>query len=131
VSTHTIRLGFATPPLTSNGQRRAHWTTVRKAKVEVETDVYWRIRENRIARLAVHPPCEVFLTWYAPDARIRDSDCLSPMLKACLDALVLSDVLPGDDHRYVIRSGSSVVVDRADPRIELSIVECQRPKDAA
>ncbi len=128
MSTHTIRLGFATPPLTSNGQRRAHWTTVRKAKVEVETDVYWRAKA---AQIAVHAPVEVFLTWYAKDARIRDSDGASPMLKACLDALVLAEVLPGDDHRYVRRSGCSVVVDRADPRIELQIVECEQPKDAA
>lgn len=122
MSTHTIRLGFATPPLTSNGQRRAHWTTVRKAKVEVETDVYWRAKA---AQIAVQPPVEVFLTWYAKDAHIRDSDAASPMLKACLDALVLADVLPGDDHRYVTRSGSSVVVDRADPRIELVITETE------
>jgi len=122
VSTHTIRLGFATPPLTSNGQRRAHWTVVRKAKVEVETDVYWRAKA---AQIAVQAPVEVFLTWYAKDARIRDSDSAAPMLKACLDALVLADVLPGDDHRYVTRSGCSVVVDRADPRIELSIREVE------
>jgi len=126
VSTHMIRLRHTSPPMTSNGQRRAHWTAVRKAKQEVHDDVYWRIRESRIARLAVHPPCEVFLTWYAPDARIRDSDCLSVMLKGCLDAIVAANIgLPGDDHRYVTRSGSSVVVDRADPRIELQIVEVE------
>jgi hypothetical protein len=129
MSMHVIRLGFATPPLTSNGQRRAHWTTVRRAKVEVETDVYWRAK---VAQITVTPPVEVFLTWYAPDARIRDSDCLSVMLKGCLDAIVAANIgLPGDDHRYVTRSGSSVVVDRADPRIELTIVECEQPKDAA
>ncbi len=123
MSMHVIRLGFATPPLTSNGQRRAHWTTVRRAKVEVETDVYWRAK---VAQIAVQPPVEVFLTWYAPDARIRDSDCLSVMLKGCLDAIVAANIgLPGDDHRYVTRSGSSVVVDRADPRIELQIVEVE------
>ncbi len=122
MSTHTIRLGHTTPPLTSNGQRRAHWTTVRRAKVEVETDVYWRAKA---AQIAVQPPVEVFLTWYAKDARIRDSDSAVPMLKACLDALVLADVLPGDDHRYVTRSGCSVVVDRADPRIELTINEVE------
>ena len=122
MSMHVIRLGFATPPLTSNGQRRAHWTTVRRAKVEGETDVYWRAK---VAQITVTPPGEVCLTWYAKDAHIRDSDAASPMLKACLDALVLADVLPGDDHRYVRRSGCSVVVDRADPRIELTINEVE------
>jgi len=122
VSTHTIRLGHTTPPMSSNQQRRAHWTTVRRAKVEVETDVYWRAKA---ARIIVTTPVEVFLTWYAPNARIRDSDAASPMLKAALDALVLADVIPGDDHRYVTRSGSSVVVDRDDPRMELSIIEVE------
>ena len=122
MSTYTVRLGHTTPPMSSNQQRRAHWTTVRRAKVEVETDVYWRAKA---AQIAVQPPVEVFLTWYAKDARIRDSDAASPMLKAALDALVLADVLPGDDHRYVTRSGSSVVVDRAHPRIELQIVELE------
>jgi len=108
--------------MSSNQQRRAHWTTVRRAKVEVETDVYWRAKA---ARIIVTTPVEVFLTWYAPNARIRDSDAASPMLKAALDALVLADVIPGDDHRYVTRSGSSVVVDRDDPRMELSIIEVE------
>jgi len=122
VSTYTIRLDFQRPPMTANDQRKAHWTEVRRAKVEVETDVYWRAKA---AQIAVQPPVEVFLTWYAKDAHIRDSDAASPMLKACLDALVLADVLPGDDHRYVTRSGSSVVVDRADPRIEITITETE------
>ncbi len=122
MSTYTIRLGHTTPPMSSNQQRRAHWTVVRKAKVEVETDVYWRAKA---AQIVVQPPVEVFLTWYAKDAHIRDSDAASPMLKACLDALVLADVLPGDDHRYVSRSGCSVVVDRADPRIEITITETE------
>jgi len=122
MSTHTIRLDFQRPPMTANDQRKAHWTEVRRAKVEVETDVYWRAKA---AQIAVQPPVEVFLTWYAKDAHIRDSDAASPMLKACLDALVLADVLPGDDHRYVTRSGSSVVVDRADPRIEITITETE------
>lgn len=122
MSTHTIRLGFQRPPMSANDQRRAHWTTVRRAKVEVETDVYWRAKGELPA---ITPPVEVFLTWYAPDARIRDSDAASPMLKACLDALVLADVIPGDDHRYVTRSGSSVVVDRDDPRMELQIIEVE------
>lgn len=125
MSTHTIRLRHTSPPMTSNGQRRAHWTAVRKAKQEVHDDVYWRVKEDRLSRIPVQLPVEVFLTWYAPNARIRDSDCLSVMLKAALDALVQAKVILGDDHRYVTRSGSSVVVDRDDPRIELTIVEVE------
>jgi len=37
--------------------------------------------------------------------------------------LVKAGVIPDDSSEYVRRSGSSVVVDRADPRIELVINE--------
>ncbi len=122
MSTYTIRLAHMKPPMTSNGQRRAHWAEVRGAKREVERDVFWSARN---AKIRVTPPVEVFVTWYAPDARVRDSDACGPFLKAALDALVEAEIIPGDDHRYVTRSGSSVVVDRADPRIELTIVELE------
>jgi len=127
MNTHTIRLGFDRPPMTANESRGAHWAVVRKAKSEVEAEVWARAKA---ARLAVSPPVEVELTWYAPNARIKDSDSLSVCLKGCLDALVRARVIPGDDHRYVRRSGCSVVVDRADPRIELQINECEQPEDA-
>ncbi len=122
MSTYTIRLAHTKPPMTSNMQRRAHWANVRGAKREVGRDVFWSARN---AKISVTPPVEVFVTWYAPDARVRDSDACGPFLKAALDALVEAEVIPGDDHRYVTRSGSSVVVDRADPRIELSIREVE------
>lgn len=123
MSTYTIRLGHTKPPMTSNGQRRSHWADVRSAKRDVEYDVYWSVRH---ARIRVYPPLEVFVTWFAPDRRIRDSDACAPFLKAALDALVRVNIgLPGDDHRYVTRSGSSVVVDRADPRIEITITETE------
>jgi len=123
MSTHTIRLAHMKPPMTSNEQRRAHWADVRGAKRDVERDVFWSVRN---AKISVTPPVEVFVTWYAPDAKVRDSDACAPFLKAALDALVEAQIgLPGDDHRYVRRSGSSVVVDRADPRIELVIVELE------
>lgn len=129
MSTYTIRLAHTKPPMTSNGQRSAHWADVRSAKRDVEDDVFWSVRN---AKTRVTPPVEVFVTWFAPDRRIRDSDACAPFLKAALDALVNAGIgLPGDDHRYVARSGSSVVVDRADPRIELAIVECEPPEDAA
>jgi len=123
VSTHTIRLNLQRPLMTSNDQRRAHWTKVRDAKRNTELHAYYALRR---ADITVAPPVEVWVTWYAPDARRRDSDALGPCLKACLDSIVAANIgLPGDDHRYVTRSGSSVVVDRADPRIELVIVELE------
>jgi len=129
VSTYTIRLDLTRPLMTSNEQRRAHWTKVREAKSFTELSVCNVLR--RRGDVAVTPPVDVHLTWYVPDARRRDSDSLGPCLKACLDALVKAFVIPDDSSEYVRRSGSSVVVDRADPRIELQIVECEQPKDAA
>jgi len=129
VNTYTIRLNLKGPLLTSNEQRRAHWTKVRDAKAATGL-IAWAALYK--ADIAVTPPVEVWVTWYAPDARRRDSDSLGPCLKACLDSIVKAGIgLPDDSSEYVRRSGSSVVVDRADPRIELSIIECEQPKDAA
>lgn len=129
MTTYTIRLEFLDRPLmTSNEQRRAHWTKVRSAKRDTELAAFYSLRR---AKITVTTPVEVHLTWFAPDNRRRDSDSLAPCLKAVLDAMVTAHVIPDDSSEYVRRSGCSVVVDRADPRIELSIRECEQPKDAA
>lgn len=123
MSAHSIRLKLKRPLLTSNEQRRAHWTKVRDAKRNTEMHARFALRR---ADIAVVPPVEVWVTWYAPDARRRDSDSLGPCLKACLDALVNADIgLSDDSSEYVTRSGCSVVVDRADPRIEITIIELE------
>ena len=115
-----LTLALKRPPLTSNDQRRAHWTTVRKAKADVELLVRAAAREAKTAPVG---PCSVEIIWWAPDARIRDSDSLGPFLKASLDALVRCGVLARDDYRHVLGTTTRIAIDRVNPRIEIHLKE--------
>lgn len=118
--TYTLVVDIPRPPLSSNGQRRAHWTTVRKAKADVEVLVAAQVREVQV------PPLDritVLVTWFAPDARARDVDSLSPFLKAALDSLVKSGVLVDDNSKFVREATTRIDLDRVRPRIEIELKE--------
>ena len=121
MTTHTITLPLRRPPLTSNDQRRAHWTYVRASKRHVADMVGWYALRDKM------PPvesCRVTITWFAPDLRRRDPDSLGPFLKAALDALVGVGVLRDDCPPHVLSTTTAVEVDRKHPRIEITLEEC-------
>lgn len=122
MTTHTLSLNLSRPPMTSNDQRRAHWTTMRRAKALV----------GKLAELAAHkhnvPPlsgCRVTVVWFAPDARRRDPDSLAPCLKAVLDGLTRAGVFVDDRAPWVVETAMRVEVDRNNPRIEIRIEETE------
>ncbi|MFI6960008.1 hypothetical protein ACIBJI_41900 [Nocardia sp. NPDC050408] len=117
---HVITLPLCRPPMTSNDQRRMHWTKVRKAKAEVAEQVGWRGREQLRKGLRINH-ARITVTWYAPDARRRDSDALGPFLKAALDALVKMGVLPDDHSAHVVETSLRIVIDRSNPRMTITI----------
>ena len=120
MTSHTLTLPLRRPPMTSNDQRRAHWTHVRACKRHVADLVGWHALRDRV------PPvgsCRVTVTWFAPDAIRRDADSLGPFLKASLDALVGVGVLRDDCPPHVLSTTTAVEVDRANPRIEIRIEE--------
>ncbi|WP_411828815.1 RusA family crossover junction endodeoxyribonuclease [Mycobacterium intracellulare] len=113
-------LPLRSPLLTLNDQRRAHWTTVRKAKSDVELLI--SVAVNKAKLKPIEGPVVVWLVWYAPDRRARDCDGLAPMLKACLDALVHKGILPDDNSEIVHQAClGPIVVARDNPRFELQI----------
>lgn len=128
--THLLTLPLRRPLMTANDQRRAHWSAVRAAKADTELLVRSAAQRARLPRFG---RCHVTVTWYAPDARIRDSDALAPCLKAVLDALVRGGWLPGDDHWFVASTRQAIAVDRANPRITIEIdpIDDRSPEDAA
>ncbi|MFE3195962.1 hypothetical protein ACFXHA_43670 [Nocardia sp. NPDC059240] len=115
-----VTLPLRRPPMTSNDQRRMHWTTVRKAKAEAAAEVGWRAREQLRKGLRLNRT-RVSVTWYAPDARRRDSDALGPFLKAALDALVAIGVLPDDHSAHVVETSQRIIVDRENPRLTITL----------
>ncbi|MFB7837784.1 hypothetical protein ACWIGW_44350 [Nocardia brasiliensis] len=117
---YAINLPIRRPPMTSNDQRRAHWTTVRKAKAEVAELVGWHGRTQLPKQLRLDR-ARVTVVWHAPDARNRDSDSLGPFLKATLDALVTIGVLPDDNSKHVVETRQRIEIDRANPHITIEI----------
>jgi crossover junction endodeoxyribonuclease RusA len=115
---HTIRLDWLRPPMTSNQQRRAHWTAVRAAKAEVGERVRLAAKQDRIPTVT---GCKVTVVWFTPDRRRRDPDSLGPFLKAALDGLVAAGVLADDCVPHVVETSMRIEVDRDAPRIEIEI----------
>lgn len=113
--------GFVRPPMLANDQRRWHWSRVSRAKTAAQFAVWAAVR----ARPRVPPLDRVRLhvTWYVPDRRRRDPDGLGPFLKSAADALVEAGVIVDDDSTHVVRTSSSILLDRERPRIEMEVVE--------
>lgn len=120
MSAWTIRLPFDTPPMSSNDQRRAHWSEQARAKEQVTSSVAWLCKQQKIPKLITVRVC---VTWFPKDRRRRDADSLGPLLKGCLDGMVLAGVLADDSHQFVPFVAMGLVPDPADPRIELNITE--------
>lgn len=118
--TYTLTVDLPRPPLTSNDQRRAHWTKVRDAKATTETLVVIAAKNAQVPRIDY---ADITITWYAPDAKRRDPDALSPFLKASLDALVHAGVLEDDNSKFVRQVAMRTTIDRERPRIEIELKE--------
>lgn len=115
-----LTLPLKRPLITSNDQRRAHWTTVAKAKADTELLVEEAIKKIKLKK--IEGPITVRLVWYAPDARVRDTDSLYPMMKAILDALVKKEIIPDDNGKIVYESTCGpIVIARDNPRMEVHI----------
>ena len=109
--------------MTANDQRRAHWTAVNRAKQQVQDTVYWLSRRAGIENLA---PSAVTVTWFTPDKRKRDTDSLSPFLKATLDGLVKAGVWPDDHSDWVVETRMRIdKTDTRNPRLEIRITEVE------
>ena len=72
--THTLTLPIPRPLLTTNQARSQHWRKAYRAKNETEQLVRSALVLAPISTLTA--PQTVLVTWYAPDARRRDSDAL-------------------------------------------------------
>ncbi|MCG7610372.1 hypothetical protein [Mycobacterium sp. CnD-18-1] len=123
MTTHRVVVAVDRPPLTSNDQRRSHWSKVREAKQAAEQLVFFSAKSCGLPKPL--PPSHVSVMWFAPDRRRRDADCLAPFVKAVLDSLVTYGCWPDDNSEHVLSTGMSVVHDGSGPRIEILITpEC-------
>lgn len=121
--TYILALDLKRPPMTSNDQRRAHWSAIRAAKSHVETLVGWHAKKAHVPLVGY---CDVEVVWFAPNGIKRDADSLGPFLKASLDGLVKAGVLTDDSREYVRKTATWVEIDRELPRIEVRIIEIEK-----
>ena len=99
----TVTLPWPKPPLTKNDTRRqGHHHAMRRKWEAALIEARWAIRA---ADLAPIEQAVVVLHWRQPDNRRRDGDGANLTLSACLDALVLEEVLPDDSWQHVVHSG--------------------------
>ncbi len=115
-----MTLPIPRPLLTTNQSRGKHWSEIRKAKADTELLTTIGCAKAKVPNIS--DPVTVRLIWYAPDARVRDTDSLYPTLKACIDALVKKGVLVDDGYRHVVETTCGpIVISRDNPRLELVI----------
>ena len=94
-----LRVVSQVSPLSPNS--RAHWRTRNKAKKAVADQVALHV--IALGRPQLRAPVEVQPTYVVPDARGRDSDNYTALLKPVIDQLVRSGVLPGGDTHTALR----------------------------
>ena len=113
-------LPLKAPMMSANGQRRAHWTGVARAKADTEVIVLAAARKAKLKR--VDGLLSVRIIWYAPDARKRDVDSLAVLAKSSLDALKKGNIID-DDHAGIIHEVNlgPIIIARDNPRIEIHV----------
>jgi Holliday junction resolvase RusA-like endonuclease len=93
-----------------------------KMKADNEQIVIYAIREQ-LRRLHIEKPVKLEFTWYEPNKR-RDHDNVSSFgRKVIQDALVKCKVLQDDGWKFVTGFTDDFYCDKANPRIEVLIVE--------
>ncbi|ORI13458.1 hypothetical protein [Rhodococcus sp. 1168] len=116
----TIVLPYQRPPLTSNQASRSTGRAHARAKKQMRWTAALLAKSMHIRS---HPRSDVLLTWYVPNLHRRDAGSLSVLLKHTLDGLVDAGVWPDDHFGWVRTEACRIDLDRANPRIELTITE--------
>ena len=118
----TIRLPYATPPLSLNG--RQHWAT----KARITRELIHAVTVGSWQQKMM--PCEsihVELIYVPRDRRARDRDNLVATLKPCIDALVRAGLVPDDTPEFVSWAPPIIAPpDSKDPHLRLEITRGKR-----
>ena len=97
---------------------RTSWPTGAKCKKDAENIVRIYARNHRPPTF--DGPVFVRFAWHEPNLR-RDYDNVASAKKFIFDALVSLGVLPGDSPRYVTGFADKFYLDKANPRIVVTI----------
>lgn len=97
MTTYTIPLPWATPPLSGNRTRGNPHARANEVKAAKEA-ARWAIRAANLPQLV---GAEITLCYRVATRHRRDADNLAPTLKAVQDALVLEGIVPDDSWVHI------------------------------
>lgn len=128
-----ITLTIPGRPFSQNDQRRmSHWTTVRKAKRQVESAVYAAVVEQhghhsqlRRKAAALTWPVTVTIADHCKTANLRDVEACAPTVKVALDVLVDIGVFPDDSPQYVARIAYLTPVKTGTDQLVITITDTE------
>lgn len=72
------------------------------------------------------PPCEVKIRWFEPTLK-RDFDNVAAGVKFILDGMVAAGKIADDSRKFITSISHEVLLDRENPRIEVSVSGCTTP----
>ena len=116
-----MRLVLDLPPKELSPNCRSHWAKKAKAVKYYRMLAFIEARNasRSIERGIVR--AEAWVTFYVPDNRRRDPTNLAASLKAAWDGIVDAHVLTDD--QYLDVHPPVIIVDRENPRVEITIEE--------
>lgn len=90
-------------------------------KAQNEKIVIYHIRKAKLQKVTGYP-VTLKITWYEKDRR-RDIDNITFATKFIQDALVKEKIIVDDSQKYICKIEHEVLVDKNNPRIEISLIE--------
>jgi crossover junction endodeoxyribonuclease RusA len=116
-----MRIVLDLPPRELSPNVRSHWAKKARAVKYYRMLAFIEARNASRSTERGWERAEFRTTWYLPDARRRDPDNLMASMKAGIDGIVQAGVLTDD--RYLVIHPPTLTIDRARPRVEITIEE--------
>lgn len=95
------------------------------AKLKAETEQYIGLLIKQQLRQRQFSRVSVVFAWYEPQ-RKRDKDNIAFAKKFVLDSLQSVGAIPGDGWRHIDGFSDQFYIDKANPRVEVTICEVER-----
>lgn len=116
-----MRVTLPLPPKLLSPNARTHWAARARAVKWYRTTAWLRCRQVIGQSRPRWDRAEVRVVFMLPDKRRRDPDNLMSSLKAGWDGFVDAGLL--SDDKGLVLYPPVLMVDRAEPRVEIEIVE--------
>lgn len=105
-----------------NAHNKGHWRT-KSAPTKQAREIAFAIAQRAIIEGVAHinTKASIQYRFFVPDNRRRDSANMVQACKPALDGIVDSGLITGDHWQVLKDLGSEVAIDKANPRVEITI----------